>query len=178
MSLIQNDSLSIMIRSVIQQIISINPIPDHCRMLKRTMIIDLSLYNTMISFVLSFESIASFSSLVHAFTDTIMEMVSDLTDNRGPYILSLLMKPTLLHLIPSIESAVVETTNFDDSAYICSILENCARCRCDALLLQMIENMKSFSGKQWIEVLKPSCIRECPVIKDSLRQVFEYILCV
>ena len=30
-SILKNDSLSIMIHSVIQQIISINPIRDHCR---------------------------------------------------------------------------------------------------------------------------------------------------
>ena len=45
------------------------------------MIIDLSLYNTMITFVISFESIASFSSMARVFTDSIMEMVNGLTDN-------------------------------------------------------------------------------------------------
>lgn len=144
--------------------------------MRRNMIIDLSLYNTMITFVISFESIASFSSMARVFTDSIMEMVNGLTDNRGPFLLSLLMKPTLLHVIPSIESVVVETTNLEDSEYVCSILENCETCHCDALLLQMIEDMKSFSGQRWIDVLRVASIRDCQVMHDAMKQIIDYVL--
>ena len=140
------------------------------------MMIDLSLYNTLITFVISFEPIASFSSMARVFTDSIMEMVNGVTDNRGPFLLSLLMKPALLHVIPSIESVVVETTNLEDSEYVCSILENCETCHCDALLLQMIEDMKSFSGKRWMDVLRVASIRDCQVMHDAMKQIIDYVL--
>lgn len=130
----------------------------------------------MIVFVISFESISSFSSLARVFTEAVMELVSDVTDNRGPFVLSLLLKPALLKVIPSVESVVIETTDLSDSSYVCAILENCEHCHCDALLLQMIEDMKSFSGERWLEVLSLPSLRDSHVMTQSMSRIIDYVM--
>ena len=40
----------------------------------------------------------------------------------------------------------------------------------------MIEDMKSFSGQRWIDVLRVASIRDCQVMHDAMKQIIDYVL--